>query len=415
MDYFNRLQDGLACESTSLHELANRFGTPLYVYSNATLQRHCKLFLEAFASHPTLACFAVKANSNLSLLKKIFSWGFGADVVSLGELERALIAGVRPEKIVFSGVGKTDQEIQRGLEIGILSFNVESENEYALISQISHRIGRRANVQLRVNPNIDAKTNPYISTGLHTTKFGISEDNVCNLASKILADPNCNLIGISCHIGSQITQLGPFKEAVDRMVSLAKQIRQMGIDIKYLDLGGGLAIQYEEIPPPALIDYANTILETVKKTDFSLILEPGRTIIGNAGVLITKVLYLKSNAKKTFVIVDAAMNDLLRPSLYQAKHKIESVANSDESKAVLVDVVGPICETSDFLGKEVSLVLPKQEDLLMVRSCGAYGFSMSSQYNSRPRAAEVLVDGSTAQLVRKRESLEDLWKLELDL
>lgn len=413
MDHFLEKNGVYHCEDVALPKLAAEIGTPAYVYSEATLVRHCRNFLAAFKSYPTTACFAVKSLSNLSVMQRIFAEGFGADLVSIGELERALLAGAKPDQIVFSGVGKKDDEIIRALDVGILMFNVESPFELDRIASLAKARGKVAGVALRVNPNIDAKTNEKISTGLYTTKFGLPEEELPPLLARIAQDKHLSLAGIGCHIGSQITELGPLGDAARRMAEIAQGILAQGHKPKCLDMGGGLGIRYRDEQPPSLEDYARTLIKAVAPTGLSLIVEPGRVLVGNIGILLTRVIGVKKTPARHFVIVDAAMNDLIRPSLYESFHEILPVTPRTQAPEVLCDVVGPVCETGDFLGKGRTLPLPEEGDLLAVRGCGAYASSMASQYNSRPRAAEVLVQGGGFRVVRPRETLESLWASEL--
>jgi diaminopimelate decarboxylase len=413
MDHFNRKNGELNCESISINALIEKVGSPAYVYSRATLGRHCEEITKAFSKYPTTPCFAVKANSNLSILKEIFSHGLGADLVSLGELRRALLAGVDPKKIVFSGVGKQSEEISEALKAGILSFNVESDFELEHISKIAEKENLVANICLRINPNINAKTHPKIATGLYSTKFGLTESIADELLLKISNDQNLNLIGLACHIGSQITDLKPLKEAASRMADIAIRLMKDGNDLRFINMGGGLGIRYKDEVPPELQDYANTLIGEIKRTKLKLIIEPGRVIAGNMGVLVTKVIGVKKTPEKHFVVVDAAMNDLCRPSVYDAYHEIQQVSDNDE-EIITGDIVGPICETGDYLAKDRELARPNAGDLLVVRSCGAYGATMASNYNSRARVVEVLVDDSEFQIIRKREPLESLWQSEME-
>ncbi len=411
MDYFQYQADEAFCEGVPLQKLAEEVDTPAYIYSAATLDRHCRVLKETFKNYPTLLCYAVKANHNLTVLGRIFAAGFGADVVSVGELERALRAGVRSNEIVFSGVGKQAHEIERGLMAGILSFNVEYAGELDEIARLAAKFNRHAGISLRINPNIDAKTNPYIATGLYGTKFGIAESDAKPLLRSVKGSPHLRLLGLACHIGSQIVELGPFREAATRLVQLSRELMEEGFPLQTIDLGGGLGIRYKSEQPPPLEDYAATLLTQVESTGLKLLIEPGRAIVGNAGVLLTRVIGIKITAKKRFVIVDGAMNDLIRPSLYKSYHEILSVRRPTGTQS-LADVVGPICETSDFLGVDRQLPDLRAGDLLFVRGCGAYGSTMASNYNTRPRAAEVLVEGSTYSVIRRRESLQDLWVAE---
>ncbi|GAM63970.1 diaminopimelate decarboxylase [Vibrio ishigakensis] len=398
-------------EDVSLSQVAEQFGTPTYVYSRATLERHWKAFDQSVGDFPHLVCYAVKANSNIGVLNALARLGSGFDIVSRGELERVVAAGGDPSKVVFSGVGKTADEIQRALELNIKCFNVESEPELERINQVASEMGVKAPISLRINPDVDAKTHPYISTGLRDNKFGIAFDQASRVYQVAQELPNLDVVGIDCHIGSQLTEIEPFIDAVDRLLGLIDQLRAEGVNIKHLDVGGGLGVVYRDELPPGPSDYATALLARLHNhPDLELIFEPGRAIAANAGILLTKVEFLKHTEHKNFAIIDAAMNDLMRPALYQAWQDIVPVIPR-EGEAHTYDMVGPICETGDFLGKDRSLVL-EQEDLLAVRSAGAYGFTMSSNYNSRPRVAEVMVDGDKVHLVRQRESIESLWQLE---
>ncbi len=408
MDYFNYRGDELFAEDVPLQSVAERFGTPCYVYSRATLERHWHAFDRAFASHPHLICYAVKANSNLAVLNVLARLGSGFDIVSVGELERVLRAGGAPEKIVFSGVGKRKDELRRALEVGIRCFNVEVAEELDRLDAIAGSLGCRAPVSLRVNPDVDARTHPYIATGLKENKFGIAMDQALDEYRRAAAMPNLDIIGIDCHIGSQLTEAAPFLDALDRVLAVAETLAQRGIRIHHLDLGGGLGIRYEDEAPPEPAAYAQALLQRLNGADYEIILEPGRAIAGNAGILLTRVEYLKPTREKNFAIVDAAMNDLLRPSLYGAWQEIVPLVKNSSAPIATYDIVGPVCETGDFLGKGRRLALIVG-DLLAVRSAGAYGFSMSSNYNSRPRPAEVMVAGDRAHLVREREQVVHLW------
>jgi len=414
VDYFNYKHDQLFAEDVSLDSIVARFGTPCYVYSRATIERHWKAFDTALGKHPHLICYAVKANSNIAVLNIMARLGSGFDIVSLGELERVLRAGGDPAKIVFSGVGKREDEMQRALELGIYCFNVESIAELQRLNLVGQRLGLAAPVSLRVNPDVDAKTHPYISTGLKENKFGIDIKLVREVYASAKSLPYINPVGIDCHIGSQLTQLSPFLDALDRVLDLAARLHDDGIIIRHLDLGGGLGIRYENEQPPLPSAYAKAVLERLAATDFEIILEPGRAIVGNAGILVTRVEYLKHNDEHHFAIVDAAMNDNMRPSLYEAWQAIIPVDKNQRGISDTYDIVGPVCETGDFLGKNRNLSL-SAGDLLAMRSAGAYGFSMSSNYNSRPRAAEVMVDRHKATLVRPRETLDQLMAGEVTL
>ena len=412
MDYFNYQDDGqLWAEDVSLQALAEQHGTPLYVYSRATLERHWNAFDSAVGQHPHLVCYAVKANSNLGVLNALAHLGSGFDIVSGGELERVIAAGGDAKKVVFSGVGKTPAEMKRALELGIKCFNVESEPELERLNKVAGELGVVAPISLRINPDVDAKTHPYISTGLRDNKFGIAFDRAPAVYKFAQSLPNLNVQGIDCHIGSQLTEIEPFIDATDRLLALIDDLKAQGINIRHLDVGGGLGVVYRDELPPQPSDYAKALLGRLENhQDLELIFEPGRAIAANAGILLTRVEFLKHTEHKNFAIIDAAMNDLMRPALYQAWQDIVPVSPR-EGEAQTYDLVGPICETGDFLGKDRALVL-QEGDLLAVRSAGAYGFVMSSNYNTRTRAAEVMVDGNQSHLVRQREELTSLWQLE---
>lgn len=412
MDYFNYQDDGqLWAENVAVAELAEQYGTPLYIYSRATFERHWKAFDQAVGNHPHLVCFAVKANGNLGVLNTLARLGSGFDIVSGGELERVIAAGGDPAKVVFSGVAKTEAEMKRALELNIRCFNVESEPELERLNKVAGELGVKAPISLRINPDVDAKTHPYISTGLRDNKFGIAFERAPEVYKFAANLEHLNVEGIDCHIGSQLTDIDPFIDATDRLLALIDQLIADGIHIKHLDVGGGLGVIYRDELPPQPSDYAKALLARLENhPDIELIFEPGRAIAANAGILVTKVEFLKPTEFKNFAIVDAAMNDLMRPALYQAWQDIVPV-KPRTGEAVTWDIVGPVCETGDFLGKDRSLTI-EQDDLLAVRSAGAYGFTMSSNYNARTRAAEVMVDGSTAHLVRKREEISSLWQLE---
>ncbi len=413
MDYFNYQDDGkLWAEDVSLMDLAHSYGTPLYVYSRATLERHWHAFNDAVGAHPHLICYAVKANSNLGVLNVLARLGSGFDIVSEGELERVIAAGGCPSKVVFSGVGKTESEMIKALSLGIKCFNVESQAELTRLNEVAGSLGKVAPVSLRINPDVDAKTHPYISTGLKENKFGIDFDQALDVYRYANALPNLNVYGIDCHIGSQLTDLAPFIESTERLLTLIDDLRvNEGIYITHLDVGGGLGVNYQDETPPQPSEYVQALLKSISnRVDIELILEPGRAIAANAGLLLTRVEYLKHNDKKNFAIIDAAMNDLLRPALYQAWQDIIPVSPR-EGEMKTYDLVGPICETGDYLGKDRALTL-EAGDLLAVRSSGAYGFVMASNYNSRCRPAEIMVDGNKVHLVRQREALSSLWQLE---
>jgi diaminopimelate decarboxylase len=411
MDHFHYRDDQYYAEEVSLAEIAERFGTPCYVYSRATLERHWRAFDRALAHHEHLICFAVKANSNLAVLNLLARLGSGFDIVSVGELERVLAAGGQPDRIIFSGVGKRADEIRRALQVGIRCFNVESEPELARIATIAAELGTRAPVSLRVNPDVDARSHPYISTGLRENKFGIDIHAAEAVYRRAAAMPSLRVIGIDCHIGSQLTDIAPFLDALDRVLVLADRLDAAGIRITHLDLGGGLGIRYTDEQPPEPADYAAALDERLGDRGYEIVLEPGRAIAGNAGVLLTRVEYLKPTATHHFAIADAAMNDLLRPALYQAVQQVVSVDRTQDPARrteQVYDIVGPVCETGDFLAKGRLLALAAG-DLLAIRTSGAYGFTMSSNYNSRPRAAEVIVDGSQVHLARRRETVAELF------
>ncbi|TXN13523.1 diaminopimelate decarboxylase [Vibrio parahaemolyticus] len=412
MDYFNYQDDGqLWAEDVPLQALAEQYGTPLYVYSRATLERHWKAFDSAVGQHPHLVCYAVKANSNLGVLNALARLGSGFDIVSGGELERVIAAGGDAKKVVFSGVGKTPAEMKRALELGIKCFNVESEPELERLNKVAGELGVIAPISLRINPDVDAKTHPYISTGLRDNKFGIAFDRAPEVYQFAQSLPNLNVQGIDCHIGSQLTSIDPFIDATDRLLALIDDLKAQGINIRHLDVGGGLGVVYRDELPPQPSDYAQALLGRLENhQDLELIFEPGRAIAANAGILLTRVEFLKHTEHKNFAIIDAAMNDLMRPALYQAWQDIVPVSPRN-GEPQTYDLVGPICETGDFLGKDRALVL-QEGDLLAVRSAGAYGFVMSSNYNTRTRAAEVMVDGNQSHLVRQREELTSLWQLE---
>lgn len=415
MDYFNYRENGqLFAEECNLSELAAQHGTPLYVYSRATLERHWHAFDQAAGDVPHLICYAVKANGNLAILNLLARLGSGFDIVSGGELARVVAAGGDPAKVVFSGVGKTEAEMRYALEQQILCFNLESEAELERLNTVAGDMGKVARISVRVNPDIDAGTHPYISTGLKQNKFGVPIERAVALYHRAATLPNIDIVGIDCHIGSQLTELEPFLEAMDRLLALIDRLAAEGIHIHHLDVGGGLGVNYSDENPPHPEQYAAALKAKLVGRDLQLIFEPGRAIIANAGVLLTRVEYLKEGEERHFALVDAAMNDLIRPSLYGAWMNIIPADKSLQRPACRYDVVGPVCETGDFLGKDRELSLA-QGDLLVVRSAGAYGFSMSSNYNARPRAAEVLVDGDAAHLVRQREPLADLWRLEQTL
>ena len=407
MDYFNYRDNRLFAEDVAIEDIAKEHGSPCYVYSRATFERHWRAFDDALSAHEHLVCFAVKANSNLGVLNILAKLGSGFDIVSGGELERVLAAGGDAAKIVFSGVGKTANEMRRALDVGIRCFNVESEAELILLNEVAGDMGIKAPVSIRVNPNVDAKTHPYISTGLKENKFGIDISLAPQVYERASKMPNLKIEGVDCHIGSQLTETRPFMDALDLVLNLIDLLSDMGISIHHLDLGGGLGIQYRDESPPLPAEYAKALSAKLEGRDLHILIEPGRAIAGNAGILVTQVEFIKSNDEKHFAIVDAAMNDLMRPALYSAWQDIipVTIKKGDSQR---YDIVGPICETGDFLGKDRDLIL-EAGDLLAVRSSGAYGFTMSSNYNTRPRVAEIMVDGDKVHVVRERETIESLY------
>ncbi|WP_353570898.1 diaminopimelate decarboxylase [Candidatus Albibeggiatoa sp. nov. BB20] len=413
MDYFAYRGDDLYVEEVKLADIATQFNTPCYVYSRATLERHWNAFDEAFGDLPHLVCYAVKANSNLAILNLLAKMGSGFDIVSVGELERVLKAGGEANKVVFSGVGKTHTEIKRALEVGIRCFNVESEAELERIQYIAKSLDKIATISLRVNPDVDAKTHPYISTGLKENKFGVDVDTALEVYQHAASLSHLNVVGVDCHIGSQLVETEPFIAALERILSLIDKLESVGIQLKHIDLGGGLGVCYQDEKPPQPQQYVAS-LQLAKRLagkNIEILIEPGRAIVANAGVLVTKVEYLKTTKDKNFAIVDAAMNDLIRPSLYAAWQAISPVNQQAKTESKIYDIVGPICETGDFLGKQRDLAI-EAGDLLAVRSSGAYGFTMSSNYNTRPRAAEILIDGNNVHEIRQRETIESLYELE---
>lgn len=411
MDFFQYKNDRLFAEELEVNSLAAEFGTPLYIYSKATLERHWHAFNNAFGDYPHLICFAVKSNPNIAILQTMAKLGSGFDIVSQGELERVLKAGGDASKVVFSGVAKTEAEIARALEVGIRCFNVESIPELYRINEVAGKLGKTAPISLRVNPDVDAHTHPYISTGLKENKFGVSVEQAREVYQLAAQLPHIQICGMDCHIGSQLTELQPFLDATDRLIVLMEQLKQDGIQLHHLDLGGGLGVTYTDETPPHPTDYTKAILDKLQGYDLEIILEPGRAITANAGILVTKVEYIKTNESRNFAIVDAGMNDMIRPALYEAYMNIIETDRTLGREKAVYDVVGPICETSDFLGKQRSLAIA-QGDYIAQRSAGAYGASMSSNYNSRPRTAEVMVDGKQAHLIRRRESYAELWSIE---
>ncbi|MBN6711670.1 diaminopimelate decarboxylase [Haemophilus haemoglobinophilus] len=412
MDFFLYKDGHLMAENVPVKQIAEQFGTPAYIYSRATLERHWHAFDQALGQHPHLICFAVKSNPNIAILNMMAKLGSGFDIVSQGELERVLFAGGDPSKVVFSGVAKSAQEIARGLEVGIRCFNVESAVELIRINQVAGEIGKVAPISLRVNPDVDAHTHPYISTGLKENKFGISVKQAQEVYRQASQLENIKIVGMDCHIGSQLTELQPFLDATDRLIVLMEQLKQDGITLEHLDLGGGLGVTYSDEQAPHPSEYAAALLAKLKDyPDLEIILEPGRAITANAGILVTKVEYIKSNEGRHFAIVDTGMNDMIRPALYQAYMNIIEIDRTLPRETQVYDVVGPICETSDFLGKQRSLAIA-QGDFIAQRSAGAYGASMASTYNSRPRAIEVMVDDKQVHLIKRREEFAELWRLE---
>jgi diaminopimelate decarboxylase len=408
MDPFVYRHGQLYAEGIPVADLARRFGTPSYIYSRAALEHNWRAFDTALAPQDHLICYAVKANSNLGVLDVLARLGSGFDIVSIGELERVIAAGGDPHQVVFSGVGKRSDEIQRALEVGIHCFNVESEAELHRINEVAQRLHQRAPISLRVNPDVDAKTHPYISTGLKENKFGIAIADALRVYQLAANLPHLHIVGIDCHIGSQLTEVTPFIDALTRVLALVDQLAASGIPLAHLDLGGGLGIRYSDETPPTPAQYLHALQPLLADRKLKILVEPGRAIVGNAGILLTKVEFLKHHEHKNFAIIDAAMNDLMRPALYDAYHDIVAVAPHPDITAQHYDIVGPVCETGDFLGKDRLLAL-QAGDLLAVRSAGAYGSSMSSNYNTRPRAAEVMIDGTNAYLVREREKLAQLF------
>ena len=412
MNHFEYKNQQLFAEEVAIADIIKAHGTPAYIYSRATLERHWHAFDNAFGEHPHLICFAVNSNSNIALLNVMAKLGSGFDIVSQGELERVLAAGGDASKVVFSGVAKSHGEIARALEVGVRCFNVESIPELHRINEVAGKMGKVAPISLRVNPDADAKTHPYISTGLKENKFGVSVQQAREVYRLAKSLPNVKITGMDCHIGSQLTELQPFLDATDRLIVLMEQLKEDGIELHHLDLGGGLGVPYHGEQPPHPTEYAKALLEKLRAyPNLEIILEPGRAISANAGILVTKVEYLKSNEDRNFAIVDTGMNDMIRPALYEAYMEITEVDQSLNREASVYDVVGPICETSDFLGKARTLSVA-EGDYIAMRSAGAYGAAMSSTYNSRPQAVEILVDGAKAHLIKARADFADLWRLE---
>ena len=409
MDFFNYKNNTLCAEGNKVAELAKHYQTPLYIYSRATIERHWHAFNDAAGTHPHMVCYAVKANSNLAVLNIMARLGSGFDIVSKGELARVIEAGGDASKVVFSGVGKKSDEIAYALEKGIYCFNVESAPELARIQQVAQSLNKVAAISLRVNPDVDAGTHPYISTGLKENKFGVAIDDALAIYQQAAQMSHITIKGIDCHIGSQLTEIAPFIDALDRLLTMIDTLAEQGIVLSHIDVGGGLGVTYQDEQPPMPNEYAKAIVDRLAGRKLTLLFEPGRAIMANAGILVTEVEFIKTNQDRHFALVDAAMNDLIRPSLYQAWQNIIPVTPNNALENKVYDIVGPVCETGDFLGKDRSLAI-QAGDLLAVRSSGAYGFTMSSNYNSRPRAAEVMVDGSQHHLIRQRESLTQLWQ-----
>lgn len=406
--YFHYQQQQLFVEEVAVADIAQQFSTPCYIYSRAALSDAYQQFSQAFQAHSTLICFAVKSNSNLAILNLFAKMGAGFDIVSGGELQRVLAAGGAASKVVFSGVGKTEAEMQLALQAGILCFNVESAAELTRLNRVAGRLGKIAPISFRVNPNVDAKTHPYISTGLKSSKFGVAYHDALDLYRQAAALPHLHSVGMDCHIGSQLTEISPFSAATEKILALVEQLAAEGITLSHLDLGGGLGIRYRDETPPLIADYADALLAALKGRKERLLIEPGRALVGNAGILLTQVEYLKPGETKNFAIVDAAMNDLMRPALYDAFHAIQAVQLDASLAPQTVEVVGPVCESGDFLGHSRELAV-QAGSLLAIMSAGAYGMSMSSNYNTRPRAPEVMVDGATVHLIRERETVAQLF------
>lgn len=413
MHYFQEKEGELWAEGLKVRDLAEKYGTPLYIYSASTLLRHFRAYDTAFEGMPHLTCFSAKSNSNLSILELFKNQGAGVDIVSGGELYRALQAGIDPSRIVFSGVGKQEFELEQALDTDILMFNVESTQELYLLNYLAASKGKVARISLRINPDVDPETHPYISTGLQKNKFGINMDSALDVYKEARELPALEPLGIDCHIGSQLTRISPFLNALDRLKQLYIDLRRLGLNIRYLDIGGGLGITYSEEEPPHPQELGKALTESLQGFDLELIVEPGRVITGNAGILVTKSLFVKQTQFKNFMVVDAAMNDLIRPSLYEAYHRIAEVVLQGREE-IQMDVVGPICETGDFLALDRKMPSVSPGEYLAVFSSGAYAMTMASQYNSRPRPPEVLVEGETDRLIRRRERYEDLVEQEKD-
>jgi diaminopimelate decarboxylase len=409
VNHFTYRKRVLHAEEVPLAAIAEAVGTPVYVYSTATLVRHFRVVTEAFAPHPHLVCYSVKANSNLAVLRLLAQQGSGFDIVSGGELARVRQAGGDPQKTVFAGVGKTQEEMAQALSAGILFFNVESAEELEQLDAVARAQGRRAPFAVRVNPSVDPRTHRHIATGLKTSKFGVPFEEAVALYTRAKRMKGLRAVGVDCHIGSQITRTAPMKAAFSKVAGLYRELRAKGHALEYLDIGGGLGITYVSETPPSPAEHARIALEATRDTGATLLFEPGRVVVGNAGVLVTRVLYRKHTPARTFVVVDAGMNDLMRPALYDAHHGLQPLVQR-RGREVEVDVAGPVCESTDVLARQRSLVLPRQGELYALMSAGAYGMSMASNYNSRPRPAEVLVDGAAWRVVRERERVEDLWR-----
>ncbi len=414
MSSFQYQQGELFVEQVALRQIAERYGTPAYVYSRAALSAAFSAFTAGLQGHDHLVCFAVKSNPSLAILNLFAQMGAGFDIVSGGELARVLAAGGDAGKVVFSGVGKTAQEMRAALQANIRCFNIESAAELERLNQIAGEMNKVAPVSFRVNPDVDAKTHPYISTGLKNNKFGVAYEDAIALYQRASQMPHIAVHGVDCHIGSQLTELAPFLDALDRVLWLVDQLQDLGIHIQHIDIGGGIGICYQDETPPAFAEYAQAILKKIAQRNIQLVFEPGRALVGNAGVLLTQVEYLKPGSSKNFAIVDAAMNDLMRPALYDAYHQIQPVVQHPELKSAVYEVVGPVCESGDFLGHDRELAI-QQGDLLAIMSAGAYGMSMSSNYNTRPRAIELMVDGNQVHVIRQREQVSELFSLEKTL
>ena len=415
MDHFHIRDHELCCEKVRLSDVADQFGTPTYVYSRATITRHVNVLKEALGSLDHLICYAVKANSNLAILELLQSLGCGFDAVSVGELARVLHVGADVQRTIVSGVGKRDDEITAALEAGVLYITVESAQELDAIAAIAKRLGVQAPISIRVNPDVDAKTHAYISTGMKQNKFGVPVEEALKLYRAGLNNPALHLVGLTCHIGSQITDLEPFVDAAQRMQTLTQTLIAEGVPLRYLGMGGGLGIPYMGESPPSPKLYGEALAKALGNLNLTLVVEPGRVIVGNAGILLTRVVRTKQGAERAFAVVDAGMNDLIRPALYQANHQLAAVRPEDTTDTEIIDVVGPVCESSDTFAKQQSLPRWQPGDLIAIRSTGAYGFVMASNYNGRPRPAEVLCDDDTVNLIRRRETIEELWQGEYHL